>query len=125
MRERLEKYNVTWDSPSQDSSGSMPLGNGDLGANVWVEPNGDVVVLLAKTDAWDENASLLKLGRVRLKITPNPLTKDRHFRQTLETADRRDWRSPLELGCDQTPHLGGCESSGLADRGYRRVAVRD
>ena len=61
----------------------MPLGNGDLGANVWVEENGDVVLLLAKTDAWDENASLLKLGRVRLKITPNPLTKGA-FRQTLK-----------------------------------------
>lgn len=39
----LEKYNVVWDSPSRDSSGSMPLGNGDIGANVWVEENGDLV----------------------------------------------------------------------------------
>jgi hypothetical protein len=37
MIERLDQYNVVWDSPSRDASGSMPIGNGDLGANVWVE----------------------------------------------------------------------------------------
>jgi sialidase-1 len=31
--------NVVWDSPSENSLGSMPLGNGDIGANVWVEPS--------------------------------------------------------------------------------------
>ena len=51
----LEDYDVIWDSPSNDSSGSMPLGNGDLGVNAWVEPSGDLVLLLSKTDAWSEN----------------------------------------------------------------------
>ena len=80
MLDRLDEYNVTWDSPSQDSSGSMPLGNGDIGVNVWVEESGDVVLLIGKTDAWDENSSLLKLGRVRLKVLPLSLAP---FRQTL------------------------------------------
>jgi alpha-L-fucosidase 2 len=70
MSDRLDDYNVEWDSPSKDSSGSMPIGNGDLGANVWVEENGDVVLLLGKTDAWDENSSNLKLGRIRLRCSP-------------------------------------------------------
>jgi hypothetical protein len=26
----LASYNVTWNTPSRDSSGSIPLGNGDL-----------------------------------------------------------------------------------------------
>ena len=39
----LDAYNVVWDSPSDDQHGSMPIGNGDLAANVWVEPNGDLV----------------------------------------------------------------------------------
>ncbi|MEO6436678.1 MAG: DUF5703 domain-containing protein, partial [Tepidisphaeraceae bacterium] len=75
-----ERYNVVWDSPSRDASGSMPIGNGDVGANVWVEETGDVVLLLAKTDAWDENATLLKLGRIRIKLSPVAITP---FRQTL------------------------------------------
>ena len=77
----LERYNVVWDTPSKDASGSMPLGNGYIGLNVWVEEStGDVMLLLAKSDAWDENSINLKLGRIRLKISPGSLTP---FRQTL------------------------------------------
>ncbi len=63
-------YNVTWESPSKDAHGSMPIGNGDIGANVWVEPSGDLVFYVSKTDAWDENARLCKIGRVRVKFDP-------------------------------------------------------
>src|ERR1051325_9405323 len=80
----LERYNVVWDSPSKDVSGSMPIGSGSLGANVWVEESGDILLLLGKTDAWDENCSLLKLGRIRLTIYPPPNIKT--FRQTLRLA---------------------------------------
>ena len=65
---------VVWTTPSNDSTGSMPIGNGDIGANVWVAQNGDLVFYLSKTDAWSENARLLKLGKVRVALTPNPFT---------------------------------------------------
>jgi alpha-L-fucosidase 2 len=82
MSDYLERYHVVWDSPSRagDVSGSMPIGNGDLGANVWAEDNGDVLLLVGKTDAWDENSINLKLGRIRLRISP---TATGPFRQTL------------------------------------------
>ena len=48
-------YEVIWDSPSVDSKGSMPIGNGDIGLNVWVEPSGDLCFLIGKTDAWDDS----------------------------------------------------------------------
>src|SRR5438034_11423249 len=87
MLDRLKQYNVVWDSPSRDASGSMPLGNGDIGINVWVdESSGDVLLLIGKTDAWDENAINLKLGRIRLKLTPNPFTTRAAFRQELDLA---------------------------------------
>jgi hypothetical protein len=92
MPPRLDEYDVTWATPSKDSSGSMPLGNGDIGLNVWVEEGGDVVLLIGKTDAWDENSSLLKLGRVRLKVSPLSLTP---FRQTLRL---RSGDIVIELG---------------------------
>jgi len=82
----LDRYNVLWDKPaaSDKEDASMPIGNGDIGMNVSVEANGDVVLLLSKTDAWSESQQLLKLGRVRLKLTPNPFTAgDGSFRQTL------------------------------------------
>ena len=69
----LDAYNVVWDSPSGDMGGSMPLGNGDIGTNVWMEENGDLVFYISKTDSWGDNGRLLKVGRVRLSLSPNPL----------------------------------------------------
>lgn len=48
----------------------MPLGNGDVGANVWVEPNGDLLFYVAKVGAFDSNHLLPKLGRVRIRFEP-------------------------------------------------------
>lgn len=79
----VDAYNVVWNSPSKDSSGSMPVGNGDVGVNVWVEENGDIVFYLAKSDAWSENGQLMKVGRVRVRLTPNPFPAAQPFRQTL------------------------------------------
>jgi hypothetical protein len=79
----LEKYNVIWDSPSLNSSGSMPIGNGDIGTNMWIEENGDLVFYISKTDAWDENGRLCKIGRVRVKFDPALSVTD-GFRQELK-----------------------------------------
>ncbi len=64
--------NVVWTSPSQNSAGSMPLGNGDIGINAWVEPSGDLLMYVGKTDAWSENNRLLKLGLVRVRGLLSP-----------------------------------------------------
>ena len=81
--EGLDASNVVWTSPSEGSSGSMPLGNGDVGLNLWVEPSGQLVFYLSKTDAWDAHVRLLKLGRVRVKLSPNPLVEGAPLRQEL------------------------------------------
>ncbi len=80
----VSDLDVVWTTPSADSSGSMPLGNGDLGLNLWVEPSGEVVFLLSKTDAWSDNGRLLKLGRVRVKLAPAPTLDG--FEQRLDLA---------------------------------------
>lgn len=67
----LEGCDVVWDTPSsQGSFGSMPLGNGDIGLNVWVEANGDLMFYVSKVDAFDAQHLLPKLGRVRLRTEP-------------------------------------------------------
>ncbi len=66
----LDDCNVIWTTPSGDSFGSMPLGNGDVGLNVWVEQNGDLVFYISKADAFDAKDLLPKLGRVRLSMEP-------------------------------------------------------
>ncbi|MEI6072753.1 MAG: DUF5703 domain-containing protein [Verrucomicrobiae bacterium] len=95
-------HNVIWNSPSPDSAGSMPLGNGDIGINVWVEPCGDLVFYIGKTDAWGEFGQLYKVGRVRvsLRVDGVPLLAGESFRWALRleegaivvTADRGEAR---------------------------------
>ncbi len=79
----LEEYQVIWNSPSKDCSGSMPIGNGDIGLNVWMEENGDLSFYIGKTDSWGDNGRLLKVGKVRVSFTPTPLVQGDSFRQTL------------------------------------------
>ena len=83
---RLDRCNVEWDTPAASSADSMPLGNGDIGLNVWVEKSGDLLFYISKSDAWSDNPAgnygLIKLGRVRLKLTPAPF-EAQAFRQTL------------------------------------------
>ena len=82
----LDACNVVWDSPSKDSGGSMPLGNGDFGLNAWVEENGDLLFFISKTDSWTDSGRLVKLGQVRLKVDP-PLAVKESFRQELRLSD--------------------------------------
>jgi alpha-L-fucosidase 2 len=82
-----ERYNVVWDSPGKDFTGSMPLGNGEIGLNVWVEENGDLLFYIGRTDTWDENGTLLKVGKVRISINPRPETPLKTFVQTLRLID--------------------------------------
>ena len=59
----------------------MPCGGGDIGLNVWVE-KGELLFYIAQSGTFDENNALLKLGRVRIKLTPNPFD-GKEFRQQL------------------------------------------
>ena len=82
----IDKCNVLWDTPSEDSLGSMPLGNGDVGANVWATEDGAIHLYLSKTDAWDESMRLLKLGELELSTSDAPLREwvAEGFAQSLE-----------------------------------------
>ena len=67
---------VVWpDAHFQNELGSMPVGNGDIASNVWVEDKtGDLLLYLAKSDAFDQNSQPIKVGRFRLSFDP-PLWK--------------------------------------------------
>jgi hypothetical protein len=75
--------NVVWNTLGTSEQDTMPVGNGDVAANVWTESNGDIVLLLAKADAWTETGALVKLGRVRIKLTPAAFAGAGEFSQTL------------------------------------------
>lgn len=87
--------NVVWTSQSSDITGSMPIGNGDIGANVWVAAN-VIHLLVSKTDAWtDPNGinedkdgyfdyGLTKLCKLDITLSPNPFSDSGSFTQTLD-----------------------------------------
>ncbi len=75
-----------WTSPSHNSSESMPCGGSGIGMNVWVE-NGDILFYIAQNGSYDENNTLLKQGRFRLKLTPSPFLNSSDFRQILKVND--------------------------------------
>lgn len=83
----LALNNVTWTTPGPTSLQSMPIGNGDIGLNVWAETNGAVDLYIGKSDSWGDNVQgdqgLMKVGGARFTLTPNPLTAGAAFTQTL------------------------------------------
>lgn len=83
----VNDYSVVWDTPSGDASGAMPIGNGEVGANVWMEGNGNMVFYLSRTDAWAENAALYKLGKLRVSLYPCLNGDDVSFKQFLNLAE--------------------------------------
>jgi hypothetical protein len=87
----LSSYNVTWNEPGLSSSDSMPLGNGDIGLNVWTESSGDVLFYIGKTDAWTENPNdklgLAKIGRVRVSMNPSAFSPGAALVQSLKLAE--------------------------------------
>lgn len=78
----LSDYNIEWNTQSKNSGESMPCGGGDIGLNVWVE-NGDILFYLSRSGTFDENNAMLKLGRVRLGLSPNPFN-GQDFAQVLQ-----------------------------------------
>ena len=82
----LNSYNVIWKSQSSDAGESMPVGGGDVGLNVWVEDN-QVLFYIGRSGTFDENNQMLKLGRVRLVLDPNPFSNQGSFRQELKLSE--------------------------------------
>lgn len=64
-------YDIVWNTPSSNPSESMPCGGGDIGMNVWVE-KGELLIYLAQSGSLDEHNTMLKAGRIRIKLFPNP-----------------------------------------------------
>lgn len=75
-----DAYNVVWTTPSKNASESMPCGGGDIGMNIWVE-NDDLLIYITRSGSYDEHNGLLKSGRIRVKLSPNPFSKN--FKQEL------------------------------------------
>ncbi len=66
----------------------MPVGGGDIGVNAWVE-EGELLLYMDRSGFFDENNTMLKPGRVRVAVEPNPFVSGTRFRQTLDLESGR------------------------------------
>jgi hypothetical protein len=111
----LDDCNVVFDTPSANASGAVPIGNGEVGASVWIEPNGDVLLYLARPDSFSEACRLLKIGKMRVSFQPARSTEFGSFRQELRLRQGR-----LEADIDDI-HL---EAFVQPDRPVLRIIAR-
>lgn len=80
------RYDIEWTSPSEHVNGNMPLGAGDMACNVWVE-GGDLLFYIQRSGSFNEIGEVIKMGRVRLTLSPNPFIKPQFFSQKLVLND--------------------------------------
>jgi hypothetical protein len=83
----VSSHDVIWTTHGKNSADSMPLGNGELGINLWVEENGDLLFYLGRNDTFSEISQLCKPGMVRVSLSPNPFLAGAAFRQHLKLRD--------------------------------------
>ncbi len=77
---------VIWHTPSTDEHGSMPLGNGEVGINLWTENGRDLCFYVARTDAYDGDGRLCKIGRIRIRLPEGTFALGVPFVQRLDLA---------------------------------------
>ncbi|TAE75633.1 MAG: discoidin domain-containing protein [Verrucomicrobia bacterium] len=79
----LDPYNISWHEPGTKALHSMPCGGGNVALNLWTTPE-DLRFYIASPDSWN-GQSQVKMGRVRISLTPNPFAGKLH--QELKLAD--------------------------------------
>lgn len=81
----MDAYNVTWNNPGKNKSAdSMPIGNGAIGLNLWVSPNGTLEFYISKTNSIDGGGNLLKVGLIKVNFSRPLIQNGRPFKQILQ-----------------------------------------
>lgn len=73
MLDIIDRFNPVFDTPARSPADSMPLGNGTLGLNAWVERSADIVFTLAYSGGSRGDSSPIPLGRVRVQTLPDAI----------------------------------------------------
>ena len=64
----LSRYDIVWETPSRHHIDSMAIGNGVVGANVWVNQAGKLCFYVARGDSFSADHILYKLGLIEISI---------------------------------------------------------
>ncbi|RKF19768.1 hypothetical protein DBZ36_04740 [Alginatibacterium sediminis] len=80
----LKQQSLIWETPSQNSQDSMPIGGGGIGLNVWFE-NGELLVYFQQSGNFDEHNGFPKQGRLRISNTTSDWAELTSFKQELNS----------------------------------------
>lgn len=102
VADRIENYSFKYFGVMDNAMKSLPLGNGEIGANVWVTPDGGVHFLISKSDSWSELCRILKLAHVELEIKPSPFKNGASFNLNIAegTLDISSGNNTLKIYAD-------------------------
>lgn len=84
MTKTVRDYAFRYRGRMKTAMQSLPVGNGDIGANVWLAEDGRLHFLLSKTDAWSELCRLLKTAHLVLSVDPCPFADGAAFELSIE-----------------------------------------
>ena len=86
----VQRASVSWpDANWPGELGSVPLGNGDVAGNVWIDQaTGTLYIYAAKSDAYDANNNPVKVARLAVLFSPTLWVQGQttDFNQTLDVA---------------------------------------
>ena len=79
MNNKIDDYSFKYFGTMNDALQSLPWGNGDIGANLWLSPDGNIHLLISKTDSWSELYRLLKPAHIVISMKPCPFINGANF----------------------------------------------
>ncbi len=81
--QQVSDFNLRFTTPGTDSWSSLPVGNGDISAQVWTLDDGSLQFYIGKTDSRDAIDDLLKIGKLTLRFEPNILKDGTDYQEEL------------------------------------------
>lgn len=67
----VSDFNLQFREPGTDSWSSLPLGNGEITAQVWTNKDGSIQSYLATSDSRDGMDNPIKVGKLTIRFEPN------------------------------------------------------
>lgn len=85
--QQVADFNLVHHEPGNDSWSAMPIGNGELTAQVWTNQAGGLEMYLGRSDSRDAMDQVLKVGKLSVSFEPNILGSRQSYTETLRLAE--------------------------------------
>ncbi len=81
--QKVADFNLVFHEKGTDSWSSMPLGNGEISAQVWTDKEGKVQLYIGATGSRDGMDNVIKVGKLTVQFEPNIIANNSGYTETL------------------------------------------